>query len=43
VFEKKMMVKELMHHGIMALLTPPEQLTVQTVNKYVELKTRQAI
>lgn len=43
VFEKKMMVKELMHHGIMALLTPPEQLTVQTVNRYVELKTRQAI
>lgn len=43
VFEKKMMVKELLHHGIMALLTPPEQLTVQTVNKYVELKSRQAI
>lgn len=43
VFEKKMMVKELMHHGIMSLLTPPEQLTVQTVNRYVELKTRQAI
>jgi len=43
VFEKKMIVKELMHHGILALLSPPQQLTVQAVNKYVELKTRQAI
>lgn len=43
VLEKKMMVKELMHHGIMALLTPPEQLTVHAVNKYIELKTRQAV
>jgi uncharacterized protein (DUF58 family) len=43
VFEKKMIVKELMHHGILALVSPPQQLTVQAVNKYVELKTRQAI
>jgi uncharacterized protein (DUF58 family) len=43
VYEKKMIVKELMHHGILALVSPPQQLTVQAVNKYVELKTRQAI
>lgn len=43
VFDKKMMVRELTKHGIMSLLTPPEELTIQTVNKYVELKTRQAV
>lgn len=43
VFEKKMMVKELQQHGILCLLTPPEKLTVQAVNKYVELKTRQVL
>jgi uncharacterized protein (DUF58 family) len=43
VFEKKLIVKELLHHGIMSILTAPENLTVQTVNKYIELKTRQAI
>ena len=43
VFEKKMIVKELMQHGILSLLTPPHQLTVQAVNKYLELKSRQAI
>ncbi len=43
VFDKKMMVRELTKHGIMSLLTPPEELTIQAVNKYVELKTRQAV
>jgi uncharacterized protein (DUF58 family) len=43
VFEKKMVVKELQQHGILSLLVPPQQLTVRTVNKYLELKSRQAI
>ncbi|TAD86221.1 MAG: DUF58 domain-containing protein [Bacteroidetes bacterium] len=43
VFEKRMIVKELMQHGILSLLTQPQQLTVQAVNKYLELKSRQAI
>jgi len=36
-------VKELNQHGILTILTPPENLTVQTVNKYLEIKARQAI
>lgn len=43
VFEKKLIVKELQKHGILSVLTAPEQLTVNTVNKYLELKTKQAI
>ncbi len=39
-FEKKLIVKELQRHGIQALLTAPEQLTVNTLNKYLELKAR---
>lgn len=41
--EKKAIVKELQNHGILSILTTPENLTVNTVNKYLELKTRQAI
>ncbi len=43
VFEKKLIVKELLKYGILSILTSPENLTVNTVNKYLELKTRQAI
>ncbi len=42
-FEKRLIVKELKKHGILSILTPPSQLTVNTVNKYLELKARQAI
>ncbi len=42
-FEKRLIVKELLKHGILSVLTPPEKLTVNTVNKYLELKARQAI
>jgi uncharacterized protein (DUF58 family) len=42
VFEKKAIVKELMHHGILAILTKPGDLTIATVNKYLELKAKQA-
>lgn len=41
--EKHLMVKELQQHGIFTILTAPEQLTINTVNKYLELKARQAI
>lgn len=40
VYEKKLIVKELQRHGIQALLTAPEQLTVNTINKYLEIKAR---
>lgn len=42
-FEKRLIVKELQKHGILSVLTPPEQLTINAVNKYLELKARQAI
>jgi uncharacterized protein (DUF58 family) len=42
-FEKKMIVRQLQQYGILSILTPPEELTVNTVNKYLELKARQAI
>ena len=42
-FEKRLIVKELKKHGILSVLTAPEQLTINAVNKYLELKARQAI
>ena len=42
-YEKKLIVKELQQHGIITILTAPQKLTVNTVNKYLELKARQAI
>lgn len=42
-YEKRLMVKELRKQGIRSILTPPRDLTVNTVNTYLELKARQAI
>jgi uncharacterized protein (DUF58 family) len=42
-YEKRLMVKELHKNGIVSILTTPEQLTVNTVNKYLELKNRASI
>ena len=42
-FEKKQMVKELQQNGILSILTTPQNLTVNTLNKYIDLKTRGAI
>ncbi|RYY40511.1 MAG: DUF58 domain-containing protein [Chitinophagaceae bacterium] len=41
--EKRLIVHELRKHGIIALLTTPENLTVQAINKYLEVKNRQGI
>ncbi|MEO5967466.1 MAG: DUF58 domain-containing protein [Ferruginibacter sp.] len=43
VYEKRMIIKELQQYGIMAILTQPENLTVQVINKYLDLKSRQAV
>lgn len=43
VFEKRLIARELQKYGILSILTTPEQLTIHTVNKYLELKNRQAI
>ena len=42
-FEKRLIVKELQKYGILSILTAPQNITVNTVNKYLELKARQAI
>ena len=42
-FEKKLIVKELQRYGILTILTAPKNVTVNTLNKYLELKARQAI
>jgi uncharacterized protein (DUF58 family) len=42
-FEKRLIVKELAKNGILSILTSPENLTINTINKYLELKARQAI
>lgn len=41
--EKKLIVQELRKQGIQTILTPPEKLTVNTINKYLELKARNLI
>ena len=42
-FEKRLMVKELHKNGILTILTSPQNLTIDTVNKYVELKNKLSI
>jgi uncharacterized protein (DUF58 family) len=39
-YEKKLIVKELEKHGIHSILTAPQKLSVNTINKYLELKAR---
>ena len=39
-FEKRLIVNELKKYGIHSILTTPEQLTVDTINKYLEIKAR---
>jgi uncharacterized protein (DUF58 family) len=42
-FEKRLIAKELSKYGILSILSSPKKLTVSTINKYLELKTREAI
>jgi uncharacterized protein (DUF58 family) len=39
-YEKRQITRELQQYGILSLYTPPQQLTVNTLNKYLEIKTR---
>lgn len=39
-FEKRLIVNELKKFGIYSILTTPENLTVDTINKYLEIKSR---
>jgi uncharacterized protein (DUF58 family) len=38
--EKKQMVNMLKQYGIQAILTKPQDLTINTINKYLEMKSR---
>lgn len=38
--EKQQIVKELNYRGIQTILTPPSELSVQAINKYMEVKAR---
>ena len=39
-FEKRLIVNELRKYGIYAVLTKPENLTIDSINKYLEIKAR---
>lgn len=39
-FEKRLIVNELRKYGIYSVLTKPENLTLDTINKYLEIKAR---
>lgn len=39
-FDKKLMVRELQKRGIQTVLTAPQDLTVNTINKYLEIKAK---
>jgi uncharacterized protein (DUF58 family) len=43
LFEKKLLVKELRKFGIAAILTSPQNLTVNTINKYLEIKNKNVL
>ena len=42
-YDKKQIVKELRRHGILAVLTTPQHLSVDIINKYLELKSKQMV
>ena len=42
-YDKKLIVKELAKHGIQSILSTPQNLTVNTINRYLELKARQSL
>jgi len=39
-FEKRLIVSELRKYGIYSVLTKPENLTIDSINKYLEIKAR---
>lgn len=42
-YDKKLILRELKSHGILSIITRPENLTVNLINKYLELKKVGAI
>jgi len=43
ILEKKLIVRELQRYGIASLLTPPGKLSVDVINKYLQIKARREI
>lgn len=41
--EKKQIQRELTRHGILSIMTVPQQLTANTINKYLEIKSQGVI
>jgi uncharacterized protein (DUF58 family) len=41
IYEKRLIVSTLLRHGIYSLLTTPQHLSVDVINKYLEMKARQ--
>jgi uncharacterized protein (DUF58 family) len=39
-YEKRQITRELQQYGILSVYTPPQQLTINSLNKYLEIKTR---
>jgi len=42
-YDKKLIVKELAKYNIQSVLTTPQNLTINTINRYLELKAKQKI
>lgn len=42
-YEKRQIVKVLRQHGILSILTTPQNLSVDVINKYLEMKARQMV
>ena len=43
IYEKRLIVSTLHQHGIYSILTTPERLSVDVINKYLEMKQRQVL
>ncbi|TZF85661.1 DUF58 domain-containing protein (plasmid) [Pedobacter sp. BS3] len=43
IYEKRLIAKELNRYGIQTILTNPQNLTVNVINSYLEIKARQRI
>ena len=42
-YDKRLIVKELAKHGIQSILSAPQNLTVNTINRYLEIKAKQKV
>ncbi|HMG10959.1 MAG TPA: DUF58 domain-containing protein [Mucilaginibacter sp.] len=42
-YDKKLIVKELAKHGIQSILSAPQNLTINTINCYLEIKAKQKL